>query len=288
MNDAIKAMLESYGDINGRRDQDNALKEIIQFICLLGLHRGGFFDKACFYGGTALRILYGLDRFSEDLDFCLAKKDQNFKLNKYFDCIQSELERFGFNASIQEKRTGAGVEVESAFVKQDTYTGLIEIGFDNEKIQKGQLVKVKLEVDKTNPTGFHKTKKLIKLPVPFLVSTLSEESLFSGKIHALLARAYSNRVKGRDYYDFLFYLSRSTKVNILYLENKLRDSGHYKSELPLDQKGLVEMLKAKFESVNFDQAADDVRPFISSQKQADLSEWSIELFCALAEELQVV
>lgn len=288
MNDAIKAMLNSYGDISGRRDQENALKEVIQFICLLGLHRGGFFDKACFYGGTALRILYGLDRFSEDLDFCLVEKDQNFELSKYFDNIQAELERFGFYSSIQEKRTGIDVEVESAFVKQDTHTGLIEIGFGNEKTQKGQLVKVKLEVDKTNPPGFLKTKKLIKLPVPFLVSTLSEESLFSGKIHALLARSYSNRVKGRDYYDFIFYISRSTKVNILYLENKLRDSGHYKSDRPLDLNALVVMLKTKFETVNFEQAANDVRPFISSQKQADLSEWSSELFCALADELQAI
>ena len=288
MNDAIKIMLDSYGEIKGRRDQENALKEIIQLICLLGLHRGGFFDKACFYGGTALRILYGLDRFSEDLDFCLLEKDQSFELSKYFGSIQAELERFGFNSSIQKKRTGLDVVVESAFVKQDTQSGLIEIGYGDEKIQKGQLVKVKLEVDKSNPLGFVKTKKLIKLPVPFMVATLSEESLFSGKIHALLARAYSNRVKGRDYYDFIFYLSRGTKVNILYLENKLRDSGHYDLKEPLDKKGLIAMLIAKFATVNFEQAANDIRPFISSQKENDLSEWSAELFSALAEELQVI
>ena len=121
-----------------------------------------------------------------------------------------------------------------------------------------------------------------------MVATLSEESLFSGKIHALLARAYSNRVKGRDYYDFIFYLSRSTKVNILYLENKLRDSGHYDLKEPLDKKGLISMLTAKFTTVNFKQAANDVRPFISPQKENDLSEWSAELFNALAEEIELI
>ena len=178
--------------------------------------------------------------------------------------------------------------VESAFVKQDTHLGLIEIGYGDVKTQKGQLIKVKLEVDKSNPLGFVTTKKLIKLPVPFMVATLSEESLFSGKIHALLARAYSNRVKGRDYYDFIFYLSRSTKVNILYLENKLRDSGHYDLKEPLDKKGLISMLTAKFTTVNFKQAANDVRPFISPQKENDLSEWSAELFNALAEEIELI
>ena len=151
MNEAVKAMLKNYGKIQSPRDEDNALKEIIQSISLLGLHRGGFFNIACFYGGTALRILYNLDRFSEDMDFCLIKKDPKFSLRPYFQSIHDELERFGFSATIEEKRTGINVAVESAFVKQDTITGLLSIGRDAQRAQKGQLIKVKLEVDKSNP-----------------------------------------------------------------------------------------------------------------------------------------
>jgi predicted nucleotidyltransferase component of viral defense system len=287
MNDAVKAMLQTYGAIKGPRDEDNALKEIIQSISLLGLHRGGFFEKACFYGGTALRILYDLDRFSEDMDFCLVEKDSAFKLNRYFDSIQHELERFGFDASIQEKRTGSDVPIESAFVKQETSSGLLTIGRDSRRAQKGQLIKVKLEVDKTNPLGFVEAKKLIKLPVPFMVATLNEESLFAGKLHALLARAYTNRVKGRDYYDFLFYMTRRTKVNMAYLESKLRDSGHYSEPTALDRTTLISLLTKKFAVVDFEKAKNDVIPFIRPEREADLAEWSCELFSAMAKDIMI-
>lgn len=286
MNDAVKAMLKRYGEIRGPQDEDNAIKEIIQSISLLGLFRGKFFDKACFYGGTALRILYQLDRFSEDMDFCLIEKDLNFSLKPYFGSIYSELERFGFNANIEEKKTGIDVTIESAFVKQDTITGLLVIGRKTNRAQKGQLIKVKIEVDKGNPEGFIIDKKLIRMPIPFLVTTLTEESLFAGKLHAILARAYANRVKGRDYYDFLFYASRQTKINAPYLEAKLRDSGHYNASKTLERTTLVELLKKKFATVDLKKAKEDVMPFIPFEKEEDLSLWSYNLFSALADELQ--
>ena len=287
MNDAIDAMLRTYGRIETRRDEDNALKEVIQRIVLLGLHRGAFFAVACFYGGTALRLLYSLDRFSEDMDFCLITPDPHFRLKDYFAHIQSELERFGFVAHLEEKRTGIDVAIESAFVKQDTNSGLLLIGKDNKRAQKGQVVKIKIEVDKTNPPGFKIERKLIKLPTPFLVTTLSEGSLFAGKLHALIARAYLNRVKGRDYYDLMFYEARGTKVNIAYLEAKLRDSGHYVQKPPLDRGTMIHLLKEKFLSVDFTKAKSDVMPFISVERQRDLQDWGAELFIEMAKELEV-
>lgn len=287
MNEAVKTMLKQYGKIQSPRDEDYALKEIIQSITLLGLHRGGFFNIACFYGGTALRILYNLDRFSEDMDFCLMKKDPTFSLKPYFQAIRDELERFGMPATIEEKRTGINVAVESAFVKQETIIGLMSIGRDARRAQKGQLIKVKLEVDKSNPEGFIVDKKLVKLPIPFMVNTLTEESLFAGKVHALLARPYANRVKGRDYYDFMFYVSRNTKINGTYLEAKLRDSAHYTSVDRLDQKTLVRLLKEKFANIDFEKAKDDVRPFLPPARERDLAEWSCDLFSALAETIDI-
>lgn len=287
MNEAIKTILKTYGPLRNQGEEINALKEIIQLVSLLGLQRGGFFDKGCFYGGTALRILFGLDRFSEDMDFCLLERDSAFKLQPYFEAIQEELERYGFSSDIQEKRTGTEVDIESAFVKQNTSMGLIVIGGDNKQIPKGQLVKIKLEVDKMNPDGFEVSKKLIKLPVPFMVSTLTEGSLFAGKLHALIARAYVERVKGRDYYDFLFYMARDTKVNIQYLESKLRDSGHYMDSEPLNRSTIIELLINKFRSVDLDKAKKDVQPFLGPHQVNDLSYWSTDLFVSMAEQLSV-
>jgi predicted nucleotidyltransferase component of viral defense system len=289
MNDALRAMLRAYGTINSQNrqtEQINVLREVVQRITLLGLHRGGFFDKASFYGGTALRILYGLDRFSEDLDFCLNTPDPSFQLSKFFDSIEAEHARFGLHPILQEKKSGNEVNIESAFVKQDTCKGLLVIGSGIEKIPKGQTLKVRLEVDKANPQGGTTERKIITSPVPFMVGTLTEPSLFAGKLHAILARAYLNRTKGRDYYDFVFYSSRGTSVNLQYLEAKLRDSGHIVGIQALTLETLIAMLKTKFSNVDFESAKEDVRPFIKPEKTLDLEEWSAALFSALAEKLR--
>ena len=175
----------------------------------------------------------------------------------------------------------------SALKKLEKTSGLLLIGKDNKRAQKGQVVKIKIEVDKTNPPGFKIERKLIKLPTPFLVTTLSEGSLFAGKLHALIARAYLNRVKGRDYYDLMFYAARGTKVNIAYLEAKLRDSGHYVQKPPLDRVTMIHLLKEKFLSVDFTKAKSDVMPFISVERQRDLQDWGAELFIEMAKELEV-
>jgi len=289
MNDALRAMLRAYAIINSQNrqtDQINALREVIQRITLLGLHRGGFFDKASFYGGTALRILYDLDRFSEDLDFCLTTPDPDFQLSKFFDSIEAEHARFGLHPILQERKSGTEVNIESAFVKQDTCKGLLVIGGGIDKIPKGQTLKVRIEVDKANPPGAIAQSKIIATPIPFMVGTLTESSLFAGKLHAILARAYLNRTKGRDYYDFVFYSSRGTPVNLQYLEAKLRDSGHIVGTQALTLETLIDMLKTKFSKVDFESAKEDVRPFIKPEKRPDLAEWSAALFSALAERLR--
>jgi len=286
MSDAMRSMLREYGPIKNFTDEINALREIVQRVTLLGLYRGGFFEEASFYGGTALRLLYNLDRFSEDMDFCLKEPNLNFNLAPFFKSVTVELERFGLDARVEEKKTGPEVSIESAFVKQNTYQGLLIIGSGLSKITKGQLIKVRIEVDKLNPAGSKTCRKLMNLPTPFMVGTLTEESLFAGKLHALLARSYLNRVKGRDFYDFLFYCNRNTKVNLQYLEAKLRDSGHYSDEKELTLDHLVQLLKMKFTSVDFEKAKSDVRPFLKTEKVRDLTEWSSELFSAFAEKIQ--
>lgn len=287
MNPAISAMLKAYGPVKNQRDEINALREILQRVTLLGLHRGNFFNLACFYGGTALRLLYDLDRFSEDMDFCLKKPDPSFNFRPYIDAVRDELSRYGLKATFEEKRTGIDVAIESAFVKQDTLSGLMLIGSNSLRAHKGQLLKIRIEVDKTNPPGGKEDKKLIKLPIPFMVGTLTAGSLFAGKVHALLARAYLNRVKGRDYYDFVFFLTRGTKLNLAYLEAKLRDSGHYQNTSPLTLGTVKNLLKERFSTVDFDRAREDIRPFLSQARIRDLEEWSPDLFAALADGLEI-
>ncbi|MBF0245545.1 MAG: nucleotidyl transferase AbiEii/AbiGii toxin family protein [Planctomycetes bacterium] len=287
MNDSIRAMLKKYGPLRDRSEEENALKEILQQIALSGLHRGGFFDKAAFYGGTALRVLYNLDRFSEDMDFCLEHVDPAFSFRPFLNSVTTELARYGFNAQVEEKRSGVDVAVNSAFVRQDTLGALLPIGRSSKGIHKKQLLKIKLEVDKLNPKGAQFCNKLILLPTPFMVRTLSESSLFSGKLHAVLARSYQNRVKGRDFYDFIFYCSRGTGVNLIYLEAKLRNSGHYFDTTPLTLERLIALLDEKFSQVHFDKAKEDVAPFLKVSQRQDLKNWNYELFSAMAQQITV-
>lgn len=283
MNDAIAVMLKKYGPMRDRVDEENALKEILQHIALLGLQRAGFFEKAAFYGGTALRMLYQLDRFSEDLDFCLEHKDPSFSFEPYLSSLALELELYGFKAIVEEKKKGAEVDLNSAFVKQDTYSALLLIGKSTKGVNKTQLLKVKLEVDKQNPDGAQYCQKLIALPTPFLVRTLDEPSLFAGKLHAIIARSFLNRVKGRDYYDLMFYCSRATKVNLTYLEAKLRNSRHFNGSAPLTHEALLILLKEKFKEVDFEKAKLDIMPFLKGEKKNNLKDWSCDFFSSLVE-----
>src|SRR3989344_6607710 len=119
MQDAIQKMLKKY-DCKNEIEYQNALKEIIQEITLLGLWRAKFFEYAAFYGGTALRILYQLDRFSEDLDFSLLQANQNFSLTPYFSFIKQELQSYGFQIAVESIDKENKSNVDSAFLKADT------------------------------------------------------------------------------------------------------------------------------------------------------------------------
>ena len=286
MNDAVQAMLKKYGPLRDRSDEENALKEVLQQIALLGLHRGGFFDQAAFYGGTALRMLHNLDRFSEDMDFCLERVDLEFSFKPFLKSVAAELKLYGFQALVEEHKSSPNMAINSAFVKQDTLSALLQIDRNTKGIHKNQLLKIKLEVDKDNPMGAQFCQKLILFPTPFMVRTLTEPSLFAGKCHAILARSYQNRVKGRDYYDFLFYCARETKVNLPYLEAKLRNSGHYIEVAHLDLARLIGLLDEKFKQVDFEKAKEDVAPFLKPSQRRNLDNWSYELFSAMAQQVR--
>lgn len=282
MHSAIEDMLKKYPN-KTVDDHKNALKEILQEIALLGLFRANFFDVAAFYGGTALRIFYGLDRFSEDIDFSLIKKTENFDITPYCGFIREEMAAFGFEAEVTKKVKAVDSNIESAFIKTDTLINLLKIEAIAPPVPgvgKNELLKIKLEIDINPPAGADYEVKYLLMPIPFHVRLYSAPSLFAGKIHAILCRDWkSGRVKGRDLYDFVWYLSRSIPVNIYHLEERLKQTGHLKKDDRLTPPKAMGLLEDKFSSLNFEQAKMDVIPFIKEARALNI--WTHDFFISI-------
>lgn len=288
MNTVIEEMLKSY-QVDNIYDRKNAMKEIMQEIVLCGLSRAGFFKEAAFYGGTALRIFYGLDRFSEDLDFSLEQINLDFDLCSYFPVLEKEVKAFGLNVEIQEKEKTKDSNIRSAFLKGNTKEHLLLFYADERlvgTVDKNEVVKIKFEVD-TNPPAFaiyeHKYRLL---PVPYEIRLYDMPSLFAGKIHAVICRGWQSRIKGRDLYDYIFYLSKAVTVNQKHLRARLIDSGYISENQECTLEEIKTMLKNRFDSIDFLQARKDVEPFIRDTSVLDI--WSSDFFKQITEGLKVL
>lgn len=256
-----------------------ALREITQEIALLGLWRGKFFEHAAFYGGTALRIVHGLPRFSEDLDFSLLNPDQLFRLTPYLHYLQEELQAFGFEVSIDDRSDRNASAIESAFAKGSTRKSFLIMGVSEsliECIAREQQLKIKFEIDTDPPPDFGTEAKFLYLPQPFSVRIFDTPSLFAGKLHAVLARNWKNRVKGRDWYDMVWFVTKGTSASLAHLKARLIQTAHLSTEAVFGQDQAREMLQARIESVNLDAARRDVIPFLKSSRELDI--WSKEFF----------
>ena len=286
MNNVIEQMLTNY-EIKNTNDEINALKEIIQEIIISGLSRGGFFNEAAFYGGTALRIFYNLDRFSEDLDFALLSPNNDFELSKYFNFIDKELKAFGLNLEINSKQKSVETNIKSAIVKGNTVEHILKF-FPNESEHKyNQIlkdIKIKFEVDINPPSGATYEEKYKLLPAPHQVKLYDIESLFAGKIHAVLCRGWKNRVKGRDLYDLVFFISRNTKINMTLLKNKLLESNYIDKNEKFNIDTLKQLLTKKFDEIDFKDSKEDIMPFINDVKSLEI--WNKEFFTDIIKNLQ--
>jgi predicted nucleotidyltransferase component of viral defense system len=288
MNNVVLQMLEDY-DCKTSTEYENALKEIMQEIALLGLWRSKFYEHALFYGGTALRILYQLPRFSEDLDFSLIKTKNDFDLTPYLDGIKMELEAFGFIVEIQKKKKTEESQVESAFIKAFTKTHLMKISAPFEishQLQSNQMLKIKVELDTNPPQGFETEVIDVFRPIPFQVKTMPLTDLFSGKLHAVLARKWKSRAKGRDFYDYFWYLGRGISVNLNHLQSRLIQSGHLNETSILTQIECQSMLKDRFSVLDIEQAKSDVEPFLNPREKQSLSLWSRDYFIKSVDRLK--
>lgn len=288
MNKAVNDMLARY-DCQSAGDYENALREIFQELALLGLWRGKFFEYAAFYGGTALRILYGTDRFSEDMDFSLLTANVDFDFTPYCGFIERELNAWGFPVTVEVKEKKVDSAIESAFLKAGTLEQMILVNTPEKfssRIQRNQLLRIKVEIDTDPPKKFSTESKFLLQPIPFAVRVYELPSLFAGKMHAVLFRGWGKRVKGRDWFDFVWYVGKGVHLDLEHLSERMRQTGHWNSALSLTEGELKKILISKINTLDITAALADIRPYLSREDSVEV--WSREFFTQVAESIMTV
>ncbi len=288
MHEAISQMLSKY-ECRTIDDYIRALREILQEIALLGLWRRKFFENVAFYGGTALRILYALDRYSEDLDFSLLKHKSDFDISGYSVALQEELFAFGFEVKIERINKAIKSPIQSAFLKANTRNQLIAIAVGEEivkQIPRRQVLKIKLEVDTDPPSGFSTHSRYLLKPIPFAVRSYMLPDLFAGKMHAVLCRGWKSRVKGRDWYDFVWLVANYPEMHLSHLEQRMRQTGHWISDESLSTQVFHKLLRERIECLDVNMARREVEPYIKNLEALNL--WSREFFMDVASRIVII
>ncbi|NLW36832.1 MAG: nucleotidyl transferase AbiEii/AbiGii toxin family protein [Syntrophorhabdus aromaticivorans] len=263
-------------------EEQQAIREITQEVVLAALGRGDFFKHALFQGGTCLRIFYGLNRFSEDMDFILREATPDFQLKDHIKHLTDELAAYGYNIQITD-RDKADATVKKAFLKDDSLGKVIDLRHVN---QAGPMaiIRIKLEVDTNPPSGSGHELKYLDFPFVSSVAVQDRPSLFAGKIHALLCREY---IKGRDWYDFIWYTGNRTGINYDFLTSAINQLGPWQGQsITVDKVWLLNELERKITSMNWKQAAEDVRRFVRVAEQPSLDLWSKDLFLGQLDKLK--
>ena len=268
-NEIYDNMLSVY-DATTEQQKRNAIFEVNQQVILAGLYNGGFFDVAAFYGGTCLRIFHGLQRFSEDMDFSLLASDDKFDFTKYFQSIIDEFAIVGREVEIKKKDKKGFGKVESAFLKDNT--DVYDVSFQTDKS-----IKIKIEVDTQPPLNFRTEQKLLLQPHSFMTRCFTLSDLFAGKMHALVYRGWKNRVKGRDWYDFEWYIRHNVPLDFAHLAERVRQFNNEE----IGQEAFMAQLKERLASANINQVKSDVLPFVRKPKELDI--WSNDYFVQLAD-----
>jgi len=268
-NEIFNQMLSAY-DLATEQQRRNATFEVNQQIILAGLYNGGFFNEAAFYGGTCLRIFHGLQRFSEDMDFSLLTPNEGFDFTQYFQPIIDQFAIVGREVEIKKKDKKSFGKVESAFLKDNT--DVYDVTFQTEKS-----IKIKIEVDTQPPLKFNTEQKLLLLPESFMTRCFTLPDLFAGKMHALVYRAWKNRVKGRDWYDFEWYVRHNVPLDFTHLQKRVWQFNHEE----IGKEAFLEKLNERLATSDINQVKTDVMPFLRNPKELDI--WSNDYFLQLAQ-----
>lgn len=281
INQVILNWIKQYS-CKSKNDYENALQEIIQELALEGLARAKFFEKAAFYGGTCLRILYQLDRFSEDLDFSLLTPDPDFKLEPYLKSVEMHIQSYGFDISILKKDKTNTTAVVSAFLKANTLENFIQIGL-NERERKSvhvdENIKIKLEIDIDPPLGFNTEMVEMHTPGLYYVKSYALSDLFAGKMSAVLARAWKGRTKGRDWYDLIWYVVKKIPLHLSHLESRLKQVSYIDKNDSLSPESFAKLYTQRVEKLDIPSAKSDVIHFIRNPEVLEM--WSKSYFLDL-------
>jgi predicted nucleotidyltransferase component of viral defense system len=277
----IQDRLDSY-NCKSELEEEHAIREITQEVALAALSRTDFFKYGIFQGGTCLRIFYGLNKFSEDLDFILKEPNRNFKLQPHLQSLSEELQAYGYKVDITD-RSKTDIAVRKAFIKDDSIGKVLQL---NHAGKKGlfRKIRIKLEVDTNPPSGSETEIKYLDFPFVSSVTVQNKPSSFAGKVHALLCREY---IKGRDWYDFLWYTSQGIKINYQFLASALKQQGQWKGQdIDVNLDWCMAELEKAIKSIDWKTTAEDVRRFVRVVEQPSLNLWSKELFLAQLEKLR--
>ena len=281
----IKEWIQEYKPGN-QQEAEAALREVMQEVALAGLQRAGFFEKAAFFGGTALRIFYGLNRFSEDMDFSLLEVNPDFSLEPYFESIITEFGAIGMQVIIKEKKKALSSNIDSAFLKSETVWKemILEGVIPQTGIQTPPSIKIKLEVDREPPLGFDTEEKLLLKPFSFYVKCFTLPDLFAGKMHALLFRNWKQRVKGRDWYDLEWYIKKDVPLHLNHFLLRAQDTGHY-TDNTISRDKVIGLLKDRIDNVSFDRIREDIVRFIPNDSVLNI--WSPQYFKDLVDKIKI-
>jgi predicted nucleotidyltransferase component of viral defense system len=289
MHDAVRQMMARHHP-ETPADHVRALREVLHELALLGLWRSKFYEHAAFYGGTALRVVHGLDRFSEDLDFSLLAPNPGFALTRYMGALETELRAFGFDVRTHEKAGATRLTaIHSAFLKTQTRRELVSIKVPDavtRAIHREQVLTIKIEVDTDPPPGFETDVRYLLSPIPFAVRVYALPDLFAGKMHALLCRRWKTRVKGRDWYDLVWFAAHHPDLHLMHVEARMVQSGHWPRDRRLTGVAWRELMDRAIDTLDLEQARADVLPFVRDPDALAL--WSRAFFHDVTSRIRLV
>lgn len=281
--DIVESRFKTYQP-KTKQEEINALKEICQEIALCGLSRSSFFKTGAFQGGTCLRILYGLKRFSEDLDFILLKPENDFTWEKYLKGIELEFASFGLDLEVLDRSQVQG-PIKRAFQKETSFGKVLRLKHGFLPSDK-QLIKIKLEIDINPPSGSSYEIQYLDFPYPYSVLCQDLPSLFAGKCHSIFCRKF---IKGRDWFDFLWYVGRKTMINYDWLSNALFQSGPFKGEkITVNKDWIIKNFQLKIDEMDWEMVRSDVEVFLNLEDQKYVKNWNRDYFSAVVKKLETV
>lgn len=277
----IQDRLDSY-NCKTELEEEHTIRGITQEVALSALGRTDFFKYAVLQGGTCLRIFYGLNRFSEDMDFILKEADRDFQLTPHLKALSEELLAYGYNIEIVD-RSNADIVVRKAFIKDDSIGKVLQLKHSG-KTGPLRKIRIKFEVDINPPLGSNFEMKYVDFPFVSSVTVQDKASLFAGKIHALLCREY---IKGRDWYDFIWYTSQSVEINYQFLASALKQQGPWQGQnIQVDLDWCIKQFRDKITSIDWNATKEDIRRFVKPTELPSVDLWGRNLFLAQLEKMK--